>query len=61
MSWFNAELGAKRLGLLHELVPNATIVALLINPNNPESARQPAELQKAARAVGAATRCPDCH
>src|SRR5262249_36611890 len=31
---------------------NATIVALLFNPNNPESARQPAELQEAARAIG---------
>jgi len=52
VSWFNAELGPKRLGLLHELVPNATIVALLINPDNPESARQPAELQETARAIG---------
>ena len=52
VSWFGAELGPKRLGLLHELVPNATIVALLINPNNPESVRQPAELQDAARAIG---------
>jgi putative ABC transport system substrate-binding protein len=40
------------LGLLHELVPNATIVALLINPNNLESVRQPGELQEAARAIG---------
>ena len=40
------------MGLLHELVPNATIVALLINPNNPESVRQPGELQEAARAIG---------
>jgi putative ABC transport system substrate-binding protein len=52
VSWFDAELGPKRLGLLHELVPSATIVALLVNPNNPESARQPAELQEAARAIG---------
>ena len=52
VSWFDAELGPKRLGLLHELVPNVTIVALLINPNNPESVRQPAELQEAARAIG---------
>src|SRR6516164_3559317 len=52
VSWFGAELGPKRLELLHELVPNATIVALLVNPNNPESVRQPAELQNAARAIG---------
>jgi putative tryptophan/tyrosine transport system substrate-binding protein len=32
--------------------PNLTIVALLINPNNPESVRQPAELQDGARAIG---------
>ena len=52
VSWFDAELGPKRLGLLHELVPNVTIVALLINPNNPESVRQPAELQEAVRVIG---------
>jgi putative tryptophan/tyrosine transport system substrate-binding protein len=40
------------LALLHELVPNAITVALPINPNNPEAARQPAELQEAARALG---------
>src|SRR5215831_16954347 len=49
VSWFAAELGPKRLGLLHELIPNATIVAFLSNPNNPESARQPAELQEATQ------------
>jgi putative ABC transport system substrate-binding protein len=52
VSWFSAELGPKRLGLLHELVPNVTIVALLINPDNPETVRQPAEMQDGARAIG---------
>jgi putative tryptophan/tyrosine transport system substrate-binding protein len=33
-------------------VPTATTVALLLNPNNAETARQPAELQDAARALG---------
>jgi putative ABC transport system substrate-binding protein len=52
VSWFSAELGSKRLALLHDLVPNAATVALLVNPNNAETARQPAELQEAARALG---------
>ena len=52
VSWFSAELGPKRLALLHDLVPNVMTVALLLNPNNAETARQPAELQEAARALG---------
>jgi putative ABC transport system substrate-binding protein len=52
VSWFSAELGPKRLALLHELAPGATTVAMLVNPNNAETARQPAELQEAARAIG---------
>jgi putative ABC transport system substrate-binding protein len=52
VSWFSAELGPKRLALLHDLLPNAMTVALLRNPNNAEAARQPAELQEAARTLG---------
>jgi len=44
------EVGAKRLGLLRELAPKATRVALLVNPSNPASTSQ--EEQEAARALG---------
>ena len=39
VSFFGALLAAKGLGLLHELVPNAALIALLVNPKLPESAR----------------------
>ena len=38
VNYFIAELGAKQLGLLHELVPTATRVGLLVNPSNPATA-----------------------
>jgi len=45
-------LGAKRLELLRELVPNAKIVGLLVNPTNPTSEFQTTDTQNAARALG---------
>ena len=48
----NTELGAKRLELLHELVPTATTVAGLIDPTNPTAEGQSKTMQAAARALG---------
>ena len=45
---FTAGLEAKRLGLLHEMVPKATRVAVLINPNYSESEAQLRDVQQAA-------------
>jgi putative ABC transport system substrate-binding protein len=43
----------KRLGLLHELVPAAAAIALLVNPSNPlQTDAETRELQTAARALG---------
>jgi hypothetical protein len=38
-------------GLLCELVPNATLIALLVNPNTPESARTPHDLLEATHTI----------
>ena len=42
----------KRLELLSELVPQARVIALLVNPNNPNTERMIRDVQEAARAKG---------
>jgi putative tryptophan/tyrosine transport system substrate-binding protein len=47
------ELGSKRLELLHELIPTATKVALMVNPHNPIMSKFDMESgQTAARRLG---------
>jgi putative ABC transport system substrate-binding protein len=45
-------LEPKRLGLLRELVPKATTLAVLLNPNNPPAQRQLRDLEEAGRITG---------
>jgi putative ABC transport system substrate-binding protein len=53
VNFFVAEVDAKRLGLLHELVPATARVAALVNPANAERAPSTrAELEPAARVLG---------
>jgi putative ABC transport system substrate-binding protein len=47
-----AELEAKRLGLLHELMPTAVTIGVLLNPKNPNFETQSTDVQAAARAIG---------
>ena len=49
----NAEVGPKRLELLHELLPAATIIAVLVDPTSPTLAEAfLRDLQAAARDLG---------
>ena len=49
----NVEVAPKRLELLHELLPAATVMALLINPTNPAVAEpQSSDMLSAARTLG---------
>ena len=49
----NVEIAPKRLELLHELVPTASVMALLVNPADPTIAEtNTKELQAAARTLG---------
>jgi putative ABC transport system substrate-binding protein len=52
VSYFTLALGAKRLGLLRELVPGAPRVALLANPNLIAAATAIREVQESASAIG---------
>jgi len=46
------QLGAKRLELLRDLVPSAQLVALMVNPDNPNAETDVSDLQAAARKLG---------
>ena len=52
VSVFNNRLGSKRLGLLHEMVPTASPIAILVNPTNPDAEDEVRDIQEAARGLG---------
>jgi putative ABC transport system substrate-binding protein len=52
VSFVTAELAAKRLELLHQLVPNATVIATLMNPGTANPEVRVRNVQEAARAFG---------
>jgi putative ABC transport system substrate-binding protein len=49
---FTSGLEAKRLGLLHEMVPKVTTIAVLINPNYLDAENQLRDVQEAAVRLG---------
>src|SRR5262245_41349166 len=49
---FGVPLGAKRLELLHQLLPDVTAIALLVNPTNPSAESEQRDERAAAEAIG---------
>jgi putative ABC transport system substrate-binding protein len=52
VNFLAADMGEKALALIHELLPNVTIGAILINPNNPNADSVTRNAREAARSLG---------
>lgn len=52
VSILSASIEAKRIGLMHDLLPGTTAFGALLNPRTPTFAEQLADIQSAARAIG---------
>jgi putative ABC transport system substrate-binding protein len=52
ITFIGASLGAKRLELARELIPNAGAIALLTHPNSPDAWEEVRNLQEAAKSKG---------
>jgi ABC-type uncharacterized transport system substrate-binding protein len=51
-TFFNNALGPKRLQILRELASNAEVIAMLVNPSNPNTESDTVQMQTAARSLG---------
>jgi putative tryptophan/tyrosine transport system substrate-binding protein len=52
VNMLSVALEAKRMQLLHELVPKATLVAILVNPKTPDVETEITDLEAAANTIG---------
>ena len=52
VSFYSGTLGSKQLELLHQLVPNAVLMGMLVNSNNPAADNQIAVAQAASKSLG---------
>ena len=52
VNFLAADLGEKALGLIHELVPNVAVGAMLVNPNNPNAESLARNAREMARSLG---------
>ena len=58
VTFLNSDLGPKRMGLLHELVPKGTVIAVLVDQNFQDAVSQLARMQEATHKLG--DRRPQC-
>jgi putative ABC transport system substrate-binding protein len=52
VSFLGGQLGSKRLELLHQLVPKATTMGMLVDPGSPETEAEQKSVQAAAQGMG---------
>jgi putative ABC transport system substrate-binding protein len=52
VSWLGAQVGAKRLELLRQIVPKATTIGMLEDLNSPGTEAERSDVEAAARAIG---------
>ena len=52
ISFLSVELDRKRLELLREVMPNAAVIAVLLNAKNPQAETQTGEVRQAALVLG---------
>ena len=52
VTFFGNSLGAKRLGILRELVPGARVIATLVDPNFPEAVDELRDVEEAGSTIG---------
>ena len=52
MNYFQSELGPKRLGLLHDLLPKATVIGMLVNPTFANAEAEIRDAKQAAFPLG---------
>ncbi len=52
VTFFGNSLGAKRLGILRELVPGTSVIATLIDPNFPEAVDESRQVEEAGSIIG---------
>ncbi len=52
VTFYNSELGPKRIEIIRELIPHARNVAVLVNPKNPNAEPDSKEIQEAGHSIG---------